>query len=263
MSAATYAYCVVAAASASTVEKALKKAPRGVPGAGPPRVLACGEGRFLVAADAPLDRFGEEAMERGLRDLDWVSSCAVAHEALIEHFLAADAVLPMKLFTLFRDDASALAQLARDKRAVERALGRVRGCAEWGVRVAVDAARAAAHAERESDRAAGGAATGAAFLLRKKTLVEAARAVSVEGRRRVDEAHQALATAADDARTRPPADAGAQNRLLLDAAYLVPAKRARAFRAAAAKWAKQLAAAGLALTLTGPWPPYHFVGDAR
>jgi len=49
--------------------------------------------------------------------------------------------------------------------------------------------------------------------------------------------------------------------LLLDAAFLVPRARARAFRAQAAREARALAKDGYGLTLTGPWPPYTFVQD--
>jgi len=256
VSAATYAYCVVAGERAPS----LAKVPRGLPGTGAPRLVACGERRWLVAADAPLDRFSSEALERGLRDLDWVSSCALAHEAVVEHFIGAEAVLPMKLFTLFSDDARALEHLRRDRRAVERALARVRGCVEWGVRVTIDSERAAKNARDAARKAASGAESGAAFLLGKKAIAEAARAVSRDGRKRVDEAHRALAAAADDARQRPPLDGA--GRLLLDAAYLVPSGRGRAFRKSVADWEKRLAGDGLALALTGPWPPYHFVGSA-
>jgi hypothetical protein len=49
--------------------------------------------------------------------------------------------------------------------------------------------------------------------------------------------------------------------LLLDAAFLVPRRRARSFQSFAAREAGSLARSGYALTLTGPWPPYSFVGE--
>src|SRR5690242_21101709 len=81
MSEATYVYCVLRRDKAPP----LGRAPRGLPGMGPPRALSGGRGLWLIAADAPLDRYGEEAIEKGLRDLEWVPSCAVPHEAVIEH----------------------------------------------------------------------------------------------------------------------------------------------------------------------------------
>ncbi|MGH8638679.1 MAG: GvpL/GvpF family gas vesicle protein, partial [Burkholderiales bacterium] len=55
-------------------------------------------------------------------------------------------------------------------------------------------------------------------------------------------------------------DAPADARPLLDAAFLVPARSRREFHAAAERVAKHVARSGAHLTLTGPWPPYHFVG---
>ena len=51
------------------------------------------------------------------------------------------------------------------------------------------------------------------------------------------------------------------SRLLLDAAYLVPAKRAASFRSALRHGARTLDAAGIVVSLTGPWPPYNFIAS--
>src|SRR5260370_777580 len=89
MSAATYLYCLVHA----TKGPSLRAAPAGLPGTGKPRALAAGEGLWLVAADAPLDRYGAKPIEKGLQDLTWVSSCAVPHEAMVEDVSKAGTVL--------------------------------------------------------------------------------------------------------------------------------------------------------------------------
>jgi hypothetical protein len=47
-------------------------------------VLDLDRGLFLVVADAPLARYGDDAIQRGLSDLDWVSRAAVAHEGVVE-----------------------------------------------------------------------------------------------------------------------------------------------------------------------------------
>src|SRR5947208_3620245 len=97
----TYVYCLVAAAR----RPALRRIPPGLPGTGPIRQLDLDKGRWLVVADAPLDRYGEAAISRRLSDLEWVSRAAVAHEAVIESFIDTAALLPMKLFTIFSSDA--------------------------------------------------------------------------------------------------------------------------------------------------------------
>ena len=71
-----------------------------------------------------------------------------------------------------------------------------------------------------------------------------------------------LARRADDARRQTPTQAGTGVSVVLDAAFLVPVRRANAFRAAVKKAAGALDDRGLDLTLTGPWPAYNFVGDS-
>ncbi|TMB13759.1 MAG: hypothetical protein E6J65_24825, partial [Deltaproteobacteria bacterium] len=103
MTNATYLYCLVRSARAPS----LRGAPAGLPGAAPTRTIDAGGGLWLVAADAPLDRYGEKPIERGLQDLAWVSSVAVPHEAVVEHLAKIGTVVPMKLLTLFRSDERA------------------------------------------------------------------------------------------------------------------------------------------------------------
>jgi hypothetical protein len=49
------------------------------------------------------------------------------------------------------------------------------------------------------------------------------------------------------------------SRLLLDAAFLVPAARAAAFRASLRRHTRALDGTGVAVSLSGPWPPYNFI----
>src|SRR5215471_11749186 len=102
----TYTYCIVAHATRP-------RPPRtgGLPGVGPVRIIDVDRGLYLAVAHAPLDQYGADAINRGLANLDWVSRAAIAHEAVVESFAGASAVLPMKLFTIFTSDDRALAHV--------------------------------------------------------------------------------------------------------------------------------------------------------
>ena len=52
--------------------------------------------KWLVVSDVPLDRYGEAAINAKLSDLEWVSRAAVAHEAVVESFGGAAAVVPVR-----------------------------------------------------------------------------------------------------------------------------------------------------------------------
>jgi hypothetical protein len=264
---ATYLYCLVRSKTAPR----MNTAPRGLAGAGRPRALAVAESRreiprrgglWLVVADAPLARYGAAPIERGLRDLDWVSACAMAHEAVVEHCSRADAVVPMKLFTLFATDERALAQIRAARRRLERVLDRIAGRQEWGIRIVLDedAARRLAR-ERTPAGAGRRAASGTAFLMTKKAERDAVPIALAGMRREIETIFERLVRHADDARRReaPPGDLG--RRLLLDAAFLISASRLAGFKRAVREVERTVAAHAGSLTLTGPWPAYNFVTE--
>jgi hypothetical protein len=253
---ATYLYALVRADHKKTPP--LARARRGVPDAEAVRLLDAGGGLWLVAASVPRARYDEAALEAGLRDLDWVTECGVRHQAVVDHFLGADALVPMKLFTIFLSDERALAHVKRRRKTIDRVLARVAGRVEWGLRLTLDERRALQQADRKASKGAPSTGGGAAFLLRKKTLHDTARALQSEARDRAEAIFESLASRADDARRRPPIDPELGARLLLDAAYLVPARDSKPFRGAVAKLARALPD-GYQVTLTGPWPAYNFV----
>ena len=128
---ATYVYCAVQAPR----KPHLGRAPSGPPGLGTHRLLDAGHGLWLIVADAPQARFDESRIQRGLHDFKWLSRCAVAHEAVVEYFVRARAVVPMKLFTIFESDSRALAEIARQRRQLDRSIQHVAGGREWGARI--------------------------------------------------------------------------------------------------------------------------------
>ena len=259
MSEATYLYCLVRAPE----KPSLAGAPPGLPGLSPLRTLDAGDGLWLIAAGAPLSQYGGDEIQRRLSDLSWVSDRALAHEAVIEHFAAAGATVPMKLFTLFSSDERAVAFIQEDRERLGRVLDRVDGQVEWGVRVRLDDARARDVLAAEAREGAGGRSAGTAFLLRKKLEQEASRELAGRLRSEMDATFAELAAGASEAvRREPVAAPESGGRLLLDAAFLVPRERSADFEAIVERCAKRLAPRACDITLTGPWPPYNFIAEA-
>lgn len=253
---ATYVYCLLRAARPPR----LGTAPAGLPGLGPPRALPVDDGLWLVAADAPLDRYGGPAIERSLRDLAWVSRCATGHEAVVERAARQGTVVPLKLFTLFHGDDRAVAHVRRGRRRLDRVLARVAGRQEWGLRLLLDETRARRRAAPPTGRRAG-AGAGTRFLLRKDAEHGAVRRLAAAGRREALRVFQALGRGADSAHRRATTGDPPGSRLLLDAAFLVRREAGPRFRATVRDVRRRLAGRGYTVFLTGPWPPYNFVGD--
>jgi hypothetical protein len=255
---ATYLYCLVRAPRQPSVAGT----PRGLPGTGALRVLPAAADLWLVAADAPLARYGSAPIERGLRDLEWVAERGAAHARVVEHFARRGTTVPMKLFTLFNGDERAIAHVRGAEARVRDVLARVDGRQEWGVRVRLDPALARRIARRRPVAAAAPRRTGTRFLLAKKQERDVARELQRRGRAAVESAFESLASLADAARRRP-ADELEGTRVMLDASLLVDIRRRSAFRRAVERAGRALAGLGYRLTLTGPWPAYNFVGDTR
>ncbi|HEY8077293.1 MAG TPA: GvpL/GvpF family gas vesicle protein [Labilithrix sp.] len=254
MAKATYVYCVVKSASA---KPSLGKSPKGMPGAGAPRLLDVGGDYFAVVADAPLAAFSPEAIEPRLRDLDWVAKAGAAHEAVVEHALRAGTVVPMKLFTLFSSDERVRDHTVRTKKTLDRVVARISGCEEWGLRVLFDEARAMKRAARGP-----APASGVAFLKRKKELGDVRRRLAADAKDEVEALYGRLAKAVKRAVRRAPPSQELAGSVLLDAAFLVPREKTKTFKSEVAKTAKGLAQNGYHVTLTGPWPAYSFVGGS-
>ena len=250
----TYVYCVIAASRRPRVLPALK----GLPGTGRLRLLDASPGLLVAVADAPLARYGESAIRRGLAKLDWVSRAAIAHERVVESFANERAVLPMKLFTIFTSDARVVEHVRRERPRIAALARRLANQQEWGVRVVHDRAKASAATTRSTVTVA----TGRAYLASKKVRRDAALELVEHSRAIATGLYERLAVRARLAKRSQASEMPANSDpLLLDAAFLVPRASAGAFRRLAAREARALAKDGYGVTLTGPWPPYTFVQD--
>lgn len=260
MTTATYVYCVLKRERAP----ALARVPAGMPRGARPRAIKIphrSSGLWLVVSDVPLALYGSDSINAGLQDMEWVSARAMAHEAVVEFCSRAGDVIPMKLFTLFKDDARALANVgeAGNLAAIFKRIG---GAAEWSVRVTCAPAAGAGVRPAQARRGAGSrgdAASGTAFLRRKKIDRDQARKALAEAREAVEQVHRRLSKLAK-ASVRKEADAQGTS-LMLDAAFLVARTKERSFHREVGRLAASAGRAGCEMVLSGPWPAYHFVAE--
>ena len=224
------------------------------------RTTACA-GLTALVSDVSLAEFGEEALRENLENLDWLDAVARAHHAVIDAASRMLELLPARLATVYSGDAALCAALAARRDQLLDTLNWVGGRAEWGVKAyAAPESDPADHGHGPADTATGGA--GLAYLKRRRAQLTAerdSRGAAVNGARAV---HAGLSRQTEAARLHPPQAAQlSQVRLpmLLNAAYLLRAADGTSFAAAVA--AEASAHPELRIELTGPWPPYSFVGD--
>jgi hypothetical protein len=249
MATATYIYCLVQSARKPSVQRA----PPGLPGATAPAAIETGDRLWLVHAEAPLDRYGPGPLDASLRDIDWVSMIAIAHEAVVEYFatLPGATVIPMKLFTMFTSVGRAVTGMRGRSGELKRVFRRLEGCEEWGVRVL--------RGQTPATKTTATPSSGTEFLAARKRSRDDARAATAAAATAADAVYQSLAELSAEHRRRT-AEAPGAVAPLLDAAFLVPTRQRARFQSAAKKVAKDVSASGAQMTLTGPWPPYNFVG---
>lgn len=256
----TYVYCLVRAAR----RPSLRGVPDAMPGSEGVRLLELPETPsrrgaqrdWLVVSSVREAMYGEDALQHRLQDLEWIGPRAIAHEAVIEHFLSADAVLPMQLFALFKSDARAVEHIVHNSRRIGRILLRIEQQVEWGLRLMWDPGSLETAKQPPPRRIV----SGADYLVRKRNQRDQSRVVLQRARADASRLYRVIAGEASEARRRSDVERAAPgSRLLLDAAFLVPARRTKAFQAVVRRHAGALERAGISVSLTGPWPPYNFI----
>jgi hypothetical protein len=225
------------------------------------------EGIAAVASRVPLDEFGEEALTEQVSDLGWLETNARRHEYILDRVREHTTLVPMRLCTIYQGDASVREMLAREHEFLVGALERLEGRTEWGVKLfAGPSALRSSDAPREGDEELRESGPGAAYLLEKRLQDRrAAEAESVLEERCVA-AHERLAALAVEAKLNPvqPRElTKREEQMLLNGVYLVEDRASSEFASAAGALQAEYEAEGIELELTGPWPPYNFVNDAR
>jgi hypothetical protein len=186
----------------------------------PPGLDGLREGELLAV-------FGRDGHSEPDLDALW------AHERVVEQLMADRTVLPMRFGSTVADEDALRQFLVSRWESLLRALARIRGRVELGVRVV---------AESDDTPAA---ASGRDYLLSK--LRDGARA---------DRVHEPLASLAADSRLQPVRG----EHEVLRGAYLVDRDVVDGFTAGVSRL--QRAHPDVAILCTGPWPPYTFASDA-
>lgn len=206
-----------------------------------------------VVTDVPLGEFDEDALKNNLEHLPWLEEIARGHHAVVDAVAAVGPTAPMRLATIFLDDAAVARRLGELHDAFAAVLDRIEGRREWSVKIVIPAVEAdqGATAIRPS--------SGAEFLRQKKLRAgeqEDRRAAQV---RTAEDVHHALAQVAVASRLLAPQDpqlTGFTGAMVLNGAYLVSGEDERVFTHRVDELERRHSDAQF--ERGGPWPPYSF-----
>ncbi|GAA3134544.1 GvpL/GvpF family gas vesicle protein [Streptomyces rectiviolaceus] len=234
-------------------DAALQAQVTGVDGV-PPGQLAH-HGLIAVVGTVREEDFAEESLRRHLEDLDWLSATARAHQAVIDALTAVTTPLPLRLATVFRDDAGVRAMMEAREDSFRRTLDRLDGRVEWGVKIHADAEATRPAVEPQK------AASGRDYLRQRRQRSRAHEEMWESAEKFARRLHDMLCGQAEDARLHAPQNSALSResgRNVLNAAYLVPRSDSEAFAELVERAKGE--EPGLRVELTGPWAAYSFAG---
>ena len=231
-------------------------------------VRAIDEGGLVaLVSDVPEDAYEQAALDESVRDGEWLTPRATAHQDVnAAAHAAADAVLPVPFGTIYRSDDGVRAMLRERADELRAKLEQVRGRSEWVLALYRDTPRAAEHfskvreaLEHKEPVTAGPSnlpgGPGRRYLEERKS--DSARRGEL---RRLDEeanvaAQHALGRVSKRSFEEPVLDDSRD--LVARATYLVRRSDEHrlhdAMRLFNADWQER----GYELRATGPWPPYR------
>lgn len=255
---AWWAYCVVRATQADELAAGLSGVEPGTP------VEAVAEGELAVLVSrVPLAEYGDDRLREHLEDLAWLERTARAHEAVQQAVLALQALVPLRLCTLFRESDRIRRALRENAEVFSRNLAGLDGVKEWGMKVffypgAVSGAVELVGTEAAED-------SGTAYLAGRQQERDRVAQAHAMSQRCIEDVRQAVRGLAIDERINPaqrPEAHGRDAEMILNGAYLVTDVHVDELKDTVSELQARWADHGLIVELTGPWPPYNFVSEA-
>jgi hypothetical protein len=220
----------------------------------------------VAAVYSPVDgaAFSQEVIDRRAGDLEWLGAIGYRHQAVVADLLKQTAIIPLRAFTMFSSETALHDYLQSNRESLSKILERLDGKREYTLRIELEPQRwnDALVGRVESLRALSSeieaASAGKAFLLRKKLDEEKKRASREAEQQLVAEIEQTVVE-------KLGCDVIAESRVERDGAFpqinvLINRDEESRLQELHASLADRYTNEGVNLAITGPWPPYTFVG---
>jgi hypothetical protein len=258
---AYYLYCLTPAGGGRQV------AAIGVDGQRPVSERACGE-IGAVLSEVEVEEFCGESAEARLGDLAWLGPRVCRHEAVIEEVMRQAPVLPARFATLFTSVDSLQRSVLEHREAIAQFFAQLGERQEWAVKGLLNRAgaleRPVASGRSAAEEPAQAASPGARYFEEKRRKAQLERNFTLRLKEFCLRAAAALGARAGSFRERQAlasASGGTEAEVVLNWAFLLSPAALEDFRGRLERLNDGEAFPGLALALTGPWPPYSFAPD--
>jgi hypothetical protein len=218
----------------------------------------------LAAVYTPVaaEEFSQDVIDRRAADLEWLGSIGYRHQDVVANLMKSTAVIPLRAFTLFSGEDSLRAYLEENAATLRNVLDRLDGKQEWTLKVEFKPERWSesltkrVDSLRDLEQQIQSASAGKAFLLKKKLDDEKKRASRAAEQSVVSEIEQ---TVLDKLRC----ETIAETRERREGAFpqinvLINRDEEALLQELHTDLMNRYEAEGVALALTGPWPPYTF-----
>lgn len=246
---AVYLYGVSLDTEAGTKGRRGALTSAGVDGVHAVEAVPCGE--FLCWISAVDQIAFSQELEKNLENLEWLAVHGIRHQEVVGEIAQKETIVPARFGTLFSSQAALLKDVEARKSALKKVFNRIADSDEWGVKVLVE------------DQPAKPVSTAAASSGREYLQQKAAR-IKKKPERDEGELEQLASALEKVATDSAPTGrvSGAQPGLLWQATFLVPRTRRRQWERVLEDFVKQWEGKRR-IEVTGPWPPYSFVSDAK
>ena len=220
----------------------------------------------LAAFCTPVDpvEFSQPVIDARAKHVEWLGSIGYRHQSVMNALMRGGTIIPLRAFTLFATPDSLRKHVADHADELSKTLGRIDGKQEWTLRIEFEPERwseALANrvdALRDLQQQAADATPGKAFLLRKKLDEEKKRASREAEQQVVGEIERAVLD-------KLSCDTVAESRERREGGFpqinvLLNRDEEARLQELHGEVTRRYADEGVTIALTGPWPPYTFVG---
>jgi hypothetical protein len=209
-----------------------------------------------------LDDFSQAVIDARANDVEWLGAIGYRHQSVMMALMRGGTILPLRAFTLFGSDEALHATLREQGETFTRVLARLDGRQEWTIRIELDPQRWSDALIRRVDTLRDlssqieTAPSGRAFLLKKKLDEEKKRASRDAEQQLVAEIERAVVETL-------ACDTVAESRAQRNGAFpqinvLIERDEEARLQELRERLDDRYRDDGVAVVLTGPWPPYSF-----